>query len=125
MAILIVDDETDIRETLEDFLTDEGFSVRSAADGAAALRDLHGEELPCVVILDLIMPVVDGNEVIEEMKKDERLRDVPVIITTSDPGRAPRGVPLMKKPVSLQSLLAAVEQLCARDGQAGTPVTST
>jgi len=50
---------------------------------------------------------------------------VPVIITTSDPGRAPQGIALMRKPVSLQSLLAAVEQLCTRDGRAGTPVTRT
>ena len=125
MAVLIVDDETDIRETLEDFLSDEGFAVRSAADGAAALRLLGEPELPCVVILDLIMPVKDGNEVLEEMKKSERLARVPVIITTSDPSRAPRGIPLMRKPVSLQSLLAAVEAFCSRDGQSGTPVTST
>jgi CheY-like chemotaxis protein len=125
LAILIVDDETDIRETLEDFLTDEGFSVRSAADGAAALRVLEERELPCVVILDLIMPVVDGNEVIEAMKKDERLCNLPVIITTSDPDRAPRGIALMRKPVSLQSLLAAVEPLCVRDSAAGTPAPRT
>lgn len=115
MAILIVDDEQDIRETLEEFLSDEGFSVRSASDGAAALRLLEEPELPCVVILDLIMPVVDGNEVIDEMKKSQRLAGVPVIITTSDPSRAPQGVPLMKKPVSLTGLLSAIEQFCARD----------
>jgi DNA-binding response OmpR family regulator len=125
VAILIVDDETDIRETLEDFLTDEGFAVRSVADGAAALRVLGDPELPCVVILDLIMPVLDGNEVIEAMKKDERLCNVPVIITTSDPARAPHGIALMKKPVSLPSLLAAVERLCIRAGAGGTTVAGT
>jgi CheY-like chemotaxis protein len=115
VAILIVDDETDIRETLEDFLTDAGFTVRSAADGAAALRLLAEPELPSVVILDLIMPILDGNEVIAAMKKDERLRNVPVIVTTSDPARAPDGTAFMRKPVSLPSLLAAVKLLCAPD----------
>lgn len=114
MTILIVDDETDIRETLEDFLTDAGFEVRTAADGAAALRVLHEPELPCVVILDLIMPVVDGNEVIAAMQQDQRLCKVPVIITTSDPARAPQGIAMMRKPVSLQSLLVAVQRMCAR-----------
>lgn len=119
MAILIVDDEAGIRETLEEFLTDAGFTVRSAADGAAALRMLEEPELPCAVILDLIMPVLGGNEVIEAMRKDERLRRVPVIITTSDPSRAPHGITLMRKPVSLPSLLAAVERWCVRDGGGG------
>ena len=125
MPILIVDDEQDIRETLEDFLSDEGFSVRSAADGEAALRVLGEPDLPCVVILDLIMPVLDGNEVFQQMQANERLANVPVIVTTSDPSRAPAGVPLLKKPVSLQGLLAAIERFCSRDAQAGTPVTST
>lgn len=116
MTILIVDDETEVRETLEDFFTDAGFAVRSAADGAAALRVLGEPELPCVVILDLVMPVLDGNEVIEAMKKDARLCHVPVIVTTSDPARVSRGMALMRKPVSLQSLLLAVERLCACDG---------
>jgi CheY-like chemotaxis protein len=121
LAILIVDDEAGIRETLEDYLTDSGFKVRSAADGAAALRVLGEPELPCAVILDLIMPVLGGDEVIAAMRKDERLRHVPVIITTSDPSRAPEGMTWMKKPVSLPSLLAAVERFCVREAGGGAP----
>lgn len=114
MAVLIVDDEPDIRETLEEFLTDEGFAVRGAADGAQALQILS-DELPCVVVLDLIMPVLDGNELIERMQEDSRLTRVPIIITTSDPSRAPRGIPVMKKPVDLVGLLEAVERHCTRE----------
>jgi CheY-like chemotaxis protein len=113
VQILIVDDEADIRETLADFLTDAGFTVRTVADGAAALRVLAEPALPSVVILDLIMPVLDGNEVYAAMQRDDRLREVPVIVTTSDPARAPAGTTPMRKPVSLPSLLAVVQQLCA------------
>jgi DNA-binding response OmpR family regulator len=111
--ILIVDDEPDIRESLEEFFQDEGFAVTTAGDGAAALRCLDREELPCVVILDLLMPVLDGNELYKKMQADPRLCQVPVIISTSDPGRAPSGVLTMKKPVNLTRLLAAVRQHCA------------
>src|SRR5690606_14196741 len=92
MPVLIVDDEKDIRETLEEFLVDEGFEVRTAADGGEALGLLTDSELPCVVILDLMMPVLSGNDVIDRMQQSQRLAPVRVIITTSDPSRAPSGV---------------------------------
>jgi two-component system, sensor histidine kinase and response regulator len=69
--------------------------------------------LPCVIILDLLMPVLDGNEMYEQMQGDPAFCQVPVIISTSDPRRAPSGVLTMKKPVSLMRLLATVRQFCA------------
>jgi two-component system, sensor histidine kinase and response regulator len=110
--ILIVDDEADIRDSLEEFFVEEGYAVKTAADGAQALALLQGGELPCVVILDLLMPVLDGSEMYERMRADPKLRTVPVIISTSDPRRAPPGVLTLKKPVSLARLLSAVEQHC-------------
>lgn len=112
MGILIVDDEQDMRESLEEFFADEGYEVRTAEDGAVAMELLDGPELPCIVILDLMMPVLDGNEVIDRMRQSERLATVPIIVTTSDPSRAPRGIPLMKKPMDLRRLLSAVQQHC-------------
>jgi CheY-like chemotaxis protein len=110
MKILIVDDEDDLRETLRDVFEDEGHEVRTAENGAEALAILAREALPDVVILDLIMPGVDGVEVHARMARDPRLCRVPVIISTSDPSRAPAGVPVMKKPIDLDRLLAAVQQ---------------
>lgn len=112
MTVLIVEDETDIRDTLEEFLTDEGFAVDSAADGAAALEKLEHSEPPCVVILDLLMPRVSGNEVYDKMQEDPRLCKVPVIISTSDPSRAPAGPLVLRKPINLDRLLGAVRRLC-------------
>lgn len=112
MPILIVDDDADIRDSLQDFFEDAGYAVATAADGAEALTRLGAEHPPCVVILDLIMPAVSGNQVYETMRKDPRLAKVPVIVSTSDPSRAPRGVPIMKKPIDLDRLLHAVRQHC-------------
>lgn len=110
--LLIVDDEPDIRESLREFFEDEGYDVATAANGAEALTRLADEDLPCVVILDLLMPVLTGNEVYARMQKDPRLSQVPVVVSTSDPSRAPNGVLIMKKPVDLGRLLGAIQQHC-------------
>ena len=113
MAILIVDDEADIRDSLREWLEDEGYDVLTAADGAEALDQLSADALPCLIILDLLMPNVSGNEVYRRMQSDPRLAGVPVVVSTSDPSRAPSGVLIMKKPVDLKRLLGTVRQHCA------------
>jgi CheY-like chemotaxis protein len=100
---------------LQEFFEDAGYVVSTAADGAEALARLGTHELPCVVILDLIMPVVSGNEVYDTMQADRRLSSVPVIVSTSDPSRAPSGVLIMKKPIDPKRLLQAVQQHCSGD----------
>ena len=112
--ILIVDDEADIRDSLEEFFVDEGYAVTTAADGAQGLAKLETGELPCVVILDLLMPVIDGNQMYARMQADPRLSRVPVIVSTSDPRRAPSGVLTLKKPVDLERLLSAVQRHCPK-----------
>ena len=111
--ILIVEDERDLRESLQEYFEDQGYEVATAANGAEALDALAGgEHLPCLVILDLVMPMVSGNEVYDVMQKDPRLSSVPVIVSTSDPSRAPNGVLIMRKPIDLRRLLGAVQQHC-------------
>jgi CheY-like chemotaxis protein len=110
--LLIVDDEREIRESLEEFFQEEGFTVITAANGAEALTRLQEAEAPCVVLLDLLMPVLDGNQVYEAMQREPRLTNVPVIVMTSDPSRAPSGLLIMKKPMNLTRLLSTVQQHC-------------
>ncbi len=112
MTILVVDDELDIRESLRDLFEDAGYQVATAADGAQALAMIADGEAPCIVILDLVMPKVTGNEVYARMQSDDRLAEVPVIIATSDPSRAPRDVTVMRKPIDIRRLLAVVRQHC-------------
>jgi CheY-like chemotaxis protein len=110
--ILIVDDEPDIRDSLVEFFADEGLPVRSAADGGAALASLERGELPWVIILDLLMPVLDGNQLYERMQANPRWSRVPVIVSTSAPERAPVGATVVRKPVNLTRLLKMVRRHC-------------
>jgi two-component system response regulator MprA len=108
-TIVVVDDEETICETLKDVFEEEGYAVEIASDGLAALDLLrHMPVKPRMVILDLLMPRLDGNGVYAEMKADPELADIPVVISTSDPSRAPSGVFIMKKPVDLDLLLDTV-----------------
>jgi CheY-like chemotaxis protein len=112
MCVLIVDDDDDIRDTLKELCEDEGYDVATAANGAEAMSALGSSRLPCVVILDLIMPVMTGNEVLASMQRDPRLAKVPVIVSTSDPSRAPSGTLIMKKPIDLDTLLGTIRRYC-------------
>ena len=110
MKVLVVDDEADIRDSLREFLEDEGYSVASASNGAEALGVLGERDLPGVVILDLAMPKMSGSELYSRMQCDPRLCNVPVLVSTSNPSLVPRGVPALKKPVDLDRLLTYVQE---------------
>jgi len=110
-TIVIVDDEETICETLKDVLEEEGYSVEVAADGVDALALLRGMPVPPrMIILDLLMPRMDGNAVLQAVRADPALADIPVVISTSDPSRAPSGVLIMRKPVDLDMLLDTVRK---------------
>jgi DNA-binding response OmpR family regulator len=111
--ILIVEDERDLLDSLREFFEDQGFSVLTAENGAEALELMSEGDPPSVVVLDLVMPVVDGNEVFSRMQREPRLSKVPVIVSTSDPSRAPSGVLTLRKPVNLQNLLGAIQARCS------------
>jgi CheY-like chemotaxis protein len=110
-TVMVIDDERDIRESLKDVLLDEGYQVLLAGNGREALSLLPEAPRPLVVILDIIMPVMSGGELYAAMQADPRLRDIPVVISTSDPSRTPSGVPIMKKPINLGRLLAMIAAL--------------
>jgi CheY-like chemotaxis protein len=107
-TVLVVDDEPDIRDSLRDALGDEGYTVMVASNGHEALELLPRLPRPCVVILDIIMPIMSGTELYGAMQSDPHLADIPVVVSTSDPSRAPSGVLIMKKPINLDRLLTTV-----------------
>ena len=110
-TILIVDDDADIRDSLSDALGDEGYNVRLASNGREALDLLAILKRPRGIILDLTMPVMGGVEFFAAMRAVPAWADIPVLISTSDPSRAPIGVPLMNKPFDIARLLSLVTAL--------------
>ncbi|PLS79555.1 MAG: response regulator, partial [Chloroflexi bacterium] len=83
-TILVVDDDSGIREALTDILEDEGYAVRSACDGQAALDLLRQQaEPPALVLLDLMMPRMNGWQFRSEQRRDPALANIPVVVISA------------------------------------------
>jgi signal transduction histidine kinase len=111
--ILLVEDDDDLREVLRDVLVDHGHDVHLAGDGEAALR-LLGELLPDLVILDLMMPSMDGWQFRVQQKQSSRLAGIPVMAISAS--RSPTAAAVdaevfLHKPFEASALLAAVDQI--------------
>ncbi|MGC4122157.1 MAG: response regulator [Myxococcales bacterium] len=117
--VLIVDDDADIRWSLEFVLEDGGYRVTTAANGAEALRSLRsGGPLPDVILLDLRMPVMDGQQFRETQLRDPALAHVPVVALSGDADLAARSRAMgierfLLKPVNLDRLLTELGRYCA------------
>ena len=118
--ILVVEDDDDIRESLVELLVDEGYPAVGARHGKDALERLRSDTpLPCLILLDLMMPVMDGVEFRAQQTSDPTLRDVPVVVITADARVADMASTLsaagaLRKPVSLAELLSFAERFCRR-----------
>jgi CheY-like chemotaxis protein len=117
LTVLIVDDDHPVVESLQEFLEDEGFQVVIAADGQAALDELRRGLRPCVILLDLMMPRMNGWEFRREQQQDDDLKDIPIVVVSAVPlnsaARAQLGdVDFVPKPPSLLHLLAVVRRHC-------------
>ena len=80
--VLLVEDEASLQQTLGTVLREEGFELVSALNGEDGIRMAH-EEKPDIILLDLILPKRSGFEVLEELKKDEATKEIPVIVLTN------------------------------------------
>jgi CheY-like chemotaxis protein len=119
--ILIVDDEFDIVDVLGDLLTAEGYQVVTAANGREGLTRLH-DSLVDLVLLDCMMPIVDGPEMLRLMREDANMVHIPVIMMSAAEMRqqvqALGCSAFLKKPFDLNSLLGTVARLI-NDGRNG------
>ncbi len=113
--ILVIEDDDDIRETIRDVLQDEGYRVDTAANGREAIDHLQDGHLPAVILLDLMMPVMNGAEFLDELSADPRLVTIPVIVVSAWPrqsGRVGRhSTAYVRKPIDLRELLGQIERL--------------
>lgn len=119
-TILIVEDDHELRRLFEHALIFEGFRVISAAHGGEALQALN-QETPAAVVLDLVLPWVNGLEVLATMRETPRLRSVPVLVVTGTPTsqyelREFRPVTLLHKPVNIEALSPLLQQLVSQAG---------
>jgi len=115
--ILVIDDDRGIRETLGDVLRDEGHQVLLARDGVEALKLLHNGQLPRLILLDLSMPGMSGEEFLRFQRNDDALAPIAVVILSADPsvGASLPGVSgWLKKPVDLHELLEMVQRQLER-----------
>jgi two-component system sensor histidine kinase/response regulator len=111
-TVMIVDDDEAIRDALGEAFTEEGYGVVTASNGREALDKLRlWKPRPDVVVLDLVLPVMDGSLVYQSMLADPALAKVPVIVSTSSPSKAPSGVTVVPKPLKLSELMEAVAEL--------------
>jgi CheY-like chemotaxis protein len=115
--ILIVEDEFLIRDALTEFLEEEGYRVAGAANGQEALAYLRRGELPSLILLDLMMPVMSGMQFLIERQQDPRLAEIPVVLLSADRNSQEKvlstaAVEYLEKPVRLTDLLDMVERYC-------------
>jgi CheY-like chemotaxis protein len=114
-SVLIVEDDPEIRETLKEIIELEGYTAFTAPDGRKALELLRGSaQRPCLVLLDLMMPVMNGWELLDLREQDLKLATIPVVVVSAAGERA-QGTSAsghIKKPVDIDVLLKTVRQYC-------------
>jgi CheY-like chemotaxis protein len=122
-TVLVVDDDADLRESIEVVLSSRGHRVATAADGEEALAWLQQRVArPCVVLLDLMMPRMNGFELRARMSADPGLSAIPVVIITgagllADSNTEALPTEVLRKPIEPSTLLRTVGKFCSTDAQ--------
>jgi len=114
-TILVVDDEYAIIEALRALLEDEGYRVISASNGAEALALLETERLPDLILLDVMMPTLDGRETLQRLRENVHWAKIPVVLMSAalkpiDQAQR-KSVTIMRKPFDLDLLLRTIDKL--------------
>ena len=123
---MIVDDDTDIRETLTELLEGEGYGCATAGNGREALEYLQSHPFPALILLDLMMPVMDGFAFRAAQLEAEQLREVPVMVISAG-GRAEQAAKslaaadYLNKPRDIGDLFRKVRALCSPTAGGGEP----
>jgi CheY-like chemotaxis protein len=115
--LLVVEDDPDVRETLADILQYEGYRVLTASNGKEALEHLRGASRPDLILLDLMMPVLNGWAVREELLRDPELSAIPVVLLSGvldldQQARSLNVAGFMVKPIEVNRLLEVVRRVC-------------
>ncbi len=117
MNVLVVEDDEALAGAIASTLEEEGVRVTLARNGLAALEKLRGSFRPCLILLDITMPVMDGFAFRREQLRDASLAGIPVVVCTADGGLAEKALALgaaafLKKPLKSGELLRVVRDYC-------------
>ncbi len=113
--IMVIEDDEDIREALCELLEYEGYLVVSRRNGSEALEYLRSGQAPCLILLDLMMPVMDGWTFRKEQQRDPSLTKIPVVVLTAGGKELAEGIDanlVLCKPLPLEKILRAVSAYC-------------
>jgi CheY-like chemotaxis protein len=116
-SILVIEDDPATRDAVAIVLQDEGYAVTGVANGQEALLHLRRTAPPDLILLDLMMPVMNGWEFRKQQTKEPALKSIPVMIVSADAGVPQKAAALgavdyLIKPIDLDKLLAAVQRCC-------------
>jgi CheY-like chemotaxis protein len=122
-TILIVDDEFSVVESLSEILAFEGYRVLTAGNGAQGLAEL-AKERPDVVLLDMMMPVMNGLEMLKALRESDSWQSLPVVLMTAAPtkvedGQTPAWSALLRKPFTIASLRTTLAKVLADSEPSG------
>jgi CheY-like chemotaxis protein len=114
-SILIIEDEPIIRETLRDSLELEGYKVQAVENGKEGLSVIRKMERPCLILLDLMMPIMNGFEFLDMKEQDVTIATIPVVIVSAFPDQAQKvnANGFVKKPIDLDLLLSFIKRFCS------------
>ena len=117
-TVLVVEDNDGVREMMSITLQLEGHHTITASNGRQALDLLSGGVIPCLILLDLRMPVMDGFAFREALQQDPRLRGVPIVVVSATTGEdiaRLQPMAVLDKPINVDRLLDVVEECCQRE----------
>jgi CheY-like chemotaxis protein len=118
--VLIVDDDPDLLDVTSFVIENEGIVVETARNGEEALALLRAGRLPGLVLLDLMMPVMNGWEFLAAVANDPVLQGLPVVVlTAAEHAQVPGALEVLSKPMDLKELLRVVERYVRGDRDAG------
>lgn len=115
LRVLIVEDDQGIRDSIKEFLEIEGYEALAATNGREALDTLTHKPLPSIILLDLMMPAMNGWEFIEAKNSIDAFADIPVIVISAAGKEVdkPKGIQdFMRKPVDLFALFNLIQTYC-------------
>src|SRR5262249_16506025 len=116
-SVLVVEDDPATRNAVALVLEHEGYSVTGVANGQEALRHLRRTEPPDLILLDLMMPVMNGWEFRKQQAEDPALQSIPILVISADAHIPQKATALgatdyLQKPIDLEKLVEAVQRWC-------------